>query len=171
MQLAPPQVAEVDLRREASRRAAHEQPPARGQRAQARIERVASGEVDGDVDALTTAQPPGGAAEVFSRIVDDFIGAELAQLGRLLDRAGCSDDSRAYHLGNLHTGRTDTAAGAEDEDAFASHEAADGRQHSQRGAEVDRNRRAHLECNAVWQADQIVRRHGDALGESPVHCL
>src|SRR5882757_7072395 len=74
---------------------------------------VAAGEIDRDIDALLAAGHPDRLGK-FRRldVVDDVVGAELGKLAALFRATGAGEDFRARHLGELHAGDADAAAGA-----------------------------------------------------------
>src|SRR5690606_34361780 len=105
-QLEGPDEAQVLDGVVAGGRAADEDRAAEAHGAQGGRPRVATGEVDDDVDAALAGEAVGLAVvvldpgeEVLLAVVDRLVGADLAELGALLVRAGGGDDVRAELLG------------------------------------------------------------------------
>src|SRR4030095_8212516 len=117
-----PDVAEVGAGIEARGGTAGELTPAAAQAARGAPPVVAAGEVYGPLQAPVVAPAMGLAEaamhlghEVAGRVVDDLVGAQLAQAPHLGLAAAAGDDGGTGHLAQEHAAGAHAAAGAEDQ--------------------------------------------------------
>ena len=66
--------------------------------------------LDDDVDAAVVGEAAHFLGNRHDEVVDDFIGAEFASLGKFFVGAGCGDDARTEELGDLDGGAAHTAS-------------------------------------------------------------
>jgi hypothetical protein len=124
--------------------------------------------VDADVDPLAAGQGLHSLTYVIGGIVDDGVGAMVANDIRLSGSAHRRDNACAQQPGHLHTGQADAAGRASDEDGLAGpdlrtvDERVMGREiHMQEGGAYDKT-------HAVGQARRFGLLRGHSLRESAV---
>ena len=128
-------------------------PPARTQEAGDAAERRPADDVEDDIEV------PGAVCEVALRVVDDLVGAELAEhleLAAAVDR----DHLGAGLLGQLDRVGAETAAGADDEDPLPGADAA-------LAQEAERLHRAVGHGGGLGIAQGRRHGHHDAAGPAP----
>ncbi len=95
--------------------------------------------LDDDIDATIIGEPADFFRDGHEEVVDDFVGAEFARLGKFFVGAGRGDDARTEKLGDLDGGAADTASGSENQDGFARLELSAIDEHVPGGEEDERN--------------------------------
>src|SRR6185503_4342878 len=107
--LAPEEIADVRRPDGARRRAARHEAAALAERADAPLPRRRAHRLDDHVGAALAGESAhGGVPALIRRVVDQVIGAVLADARELVVRRRRGDDARAHQLRDLHRGQADT---------------------------------------------------------------
>jgi hypothetical protein len=94
---------------------------------------------DDNIDAAIVGEATHLLGDGHDEVVDDFVSAEFAGLGKFFVGAGGGDDAGTEELGDLNGGAAYTASGSENQDRFAGLKLGAVDEHVPRGEENERD--------------------------------